>query len=281
MTLLAEYRERRDADAATLGAELNPDAFLFSRDVEGVSPLLPDSVSQRYSKQVARLGIATSIHKLRHYSATELIAAGVDVRTVAGRLGHSGGGTVTLKVYSAWVAESDQRAASSLFARLPQRPDGEQSEARELAPYETIAAELRAEIAVGSLALGAELPTNKALMARYIVSAGTAHRAVGLLATWGLVDVGRGRRAVVIGQPEVESPESTPTDTPHASQSRHGSQLWEIVVRGPDGRRYPARHVTADVDQPDQLRAHLLAIARLEAPDVTDRDESWVSTVRA
>jgi integrase len=32
---------------------------------------------------VDRLGIRTTIHKLRHYSATELIRAGVDIRTVA------------------------------------------------------------------------------------------------------------------------------------------------------------------------------------------------------
>jgi site-specific recombinase XerD len=31
---------------------------------------------------VTRLGIDTTLHKLRHYSATELIAAGVDPRTV-------------------------------------------------------------------------------------------------------------------------------------------------------------------------------------------------------
>jgi hypothetical protein len=36
------------------------------------------------------------MHSLRHYSATELIAAGVDVRTVAGRLGHGSGGATTL-----------------------------------------------------------------------------------------------------------------------------------------------------------------------------------------
>ena len=59
-----------------------------------------------------RLGISTTIHKLRHYSATELISAGVDVRTVAGRLGHGSGGTTTLKLYAAWVSESDQRAAT-------------------------------------------------------------------------------------------------------------------------------------------------------------------------
>ena len=53
-------------------------------------------------------------------SATELIAAGVDVRTAAGRLGHGGGGATTLRVHSAWVSEADQRAAQSLSARLPE-----------------------------------------------------------------------------------------------------------------------------------------------------------------
>jgi integrase len=51
----------------------------------------------------ADLGIDTHLHALRHYSATELLAGGVDLRTVAGRLGHGGGGATTLKVYAAWV----------------------------------------------------------------------------------------------------------------------------------------------------------------------------------
>jgi integrase-like protein len=66
-----------------------------------------------------RLGIATTLHKLRHYNATELLAAGVDLRTVAGRLGHGGGGTTTLKVYAAWVSEADKRAAGAISGRLP------------------------------------------------------------------------------------------------------------------------------------------------------------------
>jgi integrase len=70
---------------------------------------------------VRRLGLTGHLHQLRHYSATELINAGVDVRTVAGRLGHGGGGATTLRVYAAWVAESDQRAATALGSRL-QRP---------------------------------------------------------------------------------------------------------------------------------------------------------------
>jgi integrase len=36
-----------------------------------------------------RLGIVTHFCELRHFSATTAIAQGVDVRTVAGRLGHA------------------------------------------------------------------------------------------------------------------------------------------------------------------------------------------------
>jgi integrase len=70
----------------------------------------------------ARLGIDATLHSLRHYTATALILAGVDVRTVAGRLGHSGGGAMTLRVYMAWISEADQRAASTLSGRMPPRP---------------------------------------------------------------------------------------------------------------------------------------------------------------
>ena len=68
-----------------------------------------------------QLGIDSHLHALRHYSATELLSAGVDLRTVAGRLGHGGGGATTLRVYAAWVSESDQRAAEILGSRV-QRP---------------------------------------------------------------------------------------------------------------------------------------------------------------
>ena len=83
---------------------------------------MPASLTQRYERMAASLGIRTTLHKLRHYSATELIAAGVDVRTIAGRLGQSGGSATTLRVYAAWVSEADQRAARSLAGRMPPRP---------------------------------------------------------------------------------------------------------------------------------------------------------------
>lgn len=39
------------------------------------------------------------LHQVRHYAAAELLAAGVDVRTIADRLGHSDP-ALTLRVYS-------------------------------------------------------------------------------------------------------------------------------------------------------------------------------------
>jgi integrase len=69
---------------------------------------VPSSLTQRYGRLVKRLGIDTHLHNLRHCSATELITAGLDVRTVAGRLGHSGRGVTTVRVYAAWLAEADQ-----------------------------------------------------------------------------------------------------------------------------------------------------------------------------
>jgi integrase len=53
---------------------------------------------------------------LRHFVATRLLASGVDVRTVAGRLGHRNAAT-TLNVYSHFLTEPDREAAY-LMGRL-------------------------------------------------------------------------------------------------------------------------------------------------------------------
>jgi integrase len=125
--VLAEHLERWCDRAAALGVKLARNAYVFSLVPDASKPLVPDSVSQRYSKMAARLGINTHLHSLRHYSATELISGGADIRTVAGRLGHGGGGTTTLRVYAAWVSEADQRAAKMLGPRMPPRPRHEPS----------------------------------------------------------------------------------------------------------------------------------------------------------
>jgi integrase len=118
LALLAEHRDRMRERMALLGVVPAEDAFIFSYEPDHSRPCNPDAVGHRYVRMCAGLGIVTHLHALRHYSATELISDGVDVRTVAGRLGHGGGGVTTLRVYAAWVAESDKRAAQILAGRM-------------------------------------------------------------------------------------------------------------------------------------------------------------------
>src|SRR3954451_21089670 len=93
---------------------------------------------------------STRLHALRHYSATELLAAGVDLRTVAGRLGRGRGGVTTLRTYAAWVEQACHRAAETI-AQITPKPA---PPPRARGPYETIAAELRQKITLGELKPG-------------------------------------------------------------------------------------------------------------------------------
>src|SRR3954467_13706698 len=121
--LLTAHRQRWEQRLDDLGLVLSPDAFVFSTAPNGLTPYMPRAISQRYRKLALKLKLRSPrLHSLRHYSATELVAAGVDIRTVAGRLGHGGGGATTLRVYAAWLSEADQRAATVLSARMPTRP---------------------------------------------------------------------------------------------------------------------------------------------------------------
>lgn len=85
---------------------------MFSRQPAADAPMDPSAVTHRYGATCAKLGIDSHLHALRHYSATELLTAGVDLRTAAGRLGRGGGGATTLRAYAVWVGAADRRAAS-------------------------------------------------------------------------------------------------------------------------------------------------------------------------
>lgn len=119
--LLRAHQASCEQLLALLGLRLGDDHYVFSAVPDRSRPRDPSSTTRRYQRMVDRLGIDTHLHELRHYSATELLTAGVDLRTVAGRLGH-GDGTTTLRHYAAWSAAADQQAASVVSARLPRPP---------------------------------------------------------------------------------------------------------------------------------------------------------------
>jgi integrase len=207
--VIREHHVRAEYRAAAIGMQLDSACYVFSGDPDSRTPLNPDGVTQRYKRMAARLGVDTTLKNLRHYSATELISAGVDVRTVAGRLGHGGGGATTLRVYTAWTSEADQRAARTVSGRMPLRPAIGVQPGRDESPgtfempvddnspYRKIATDLRGAIESGILQPGDPLPSEKALANRYGVALSTAHRAVSELVSRGLATASRGKRATV------------------------------------------------------------------------------------
>jgi len=112
-SLLAGRREQQERFAALAGVDLTENPFVLSRASDGSTPCLPDGLSNAYARLAKRVGIVTHFHELRHFSATAAIAQGVDVRTVASRLGHADP-SLTLRVYAHAMEARDRHLAGIL-----------------------------------------------------------------------------------------------------------------------------------------------------------------------
>lgn len=97
-------------------AGLVRDAFLFSEDPRGAQPWRPDHVSHKFGKLTKKLGMPYTLHSLRHFHITELLTKGMDVETVAGRVGDDP--RTIYKTYSHWRKAADQRAADVIGSVL-------------------------------------------------------------------------------------------------------------------------------------------------------------------
>jgi integrase len=111
---LRDHRTWVTERAQVAGSSITSESFVFSHSVDGSLPWHPDSTSRAFRRICQQAGVTgVRLHDLRHYVATRLLAAGVDVRTIAGRLGHRNPST-TLNVYSHFLPETDQEAADAL-----------------------------------------------------------------------------------------------------------------------------------------------------------------------
>jgi integrase len=117
VALLREHRQRSTDRRSQIGLELRGQHFVFSYAPDLSRPANPDGLTHRYARTCRAANVESHLHALRHYSATELLTSGIDLRTVAGRLGHGGGGATTLRVYAAWVPASDQLSAPASTSR--------------------------------------------------------------------------------------------------------------------------------------------------------------------
>jgi integrase len=121
VVLLRKHKEDCATRLNMLGLEIEDKTWVFSAKLDFSQPREPSAVTRRYSRLVAKLKIKTMLKELRHYSATELLTAGVDLRTVSGRLGH-GDGATTLRYYTAWVGAADKAAATTIAGLTPLPP---------------------------------------------------------------------------------------------------------------------------------------------------------------
>jgi integrase len=79
----------------------------------GSEPWNPDWATHKASDLAVAAGVKLSIKGLRHYTASHLLAARLDLRNTAAYLGHGSGGAIALRHYES-VSEVDQRAAAYL-----------------------------------------------------------------------------------------------------------------------------------------------------------------------
>ena len=115
---LLHRRERADLLATMCRCDVAPDAFVFSSSPDSSTPLHPDTVTNGFQRLCRRVGLkGVRLHDLRHLHATQLLAAGVPVRTVSGRLGHANAAT-TLNVYTHFLDASDRQAADVIGGLL-------------------------------------------------------------------------------------------------------------------------------------------------------------------
>lgn len=102
--LLQALEDHKQASAGRTGS------YVFTDD--GENPWSPNSVTAAFGVVSKGTGVKR-LHDLRHFAATQMLAAGIDVRTVAGRLGHASP-ALTLTVYAGWVKAKDEEAAAVL-----------------------------------------------------------------------------------------------------------------------------------------------------------------------
>lgn len=90
---------------------VNPDGYVWSHYPGNTQPIVPSSVTRFFMRMRDQCDLPHfRLHDLRHFSVTQLLTAGVDVRTVSGRHGHRSG-TMTLNRYGHFMQSADVEAA--------------------------------------------------------------------------------------------------------------------------------------------------------------------------
>jgi integrase len=137
LDVLSEHRSLMDVAARQAGVAIKKGGYVFTLDPTGATLWRPDSYTQAFNRirrqtcpdcRAKRRGTAcescggqrlirrfdVTLQELRHFTVTQALAAGIDIVTTSGRMGH--GADVGLRKYAAFVPVRDKEAAEILGA---------------------------------------------------------------------------------------------------------------------------------------------------------------------
>lgn len=118
--VLCRHRAKLDDRAAVCGLGLVRDAFVLTDAPDGSAPWQPGRLTRALDRLRERAGYTGRLHDLRHWHASQLLAAGEAPVVVAERLGHRDPST-THRWYSHALPRADVRAASIIGSALTDR----------------------------------------------------------------------------------------------------------------------------------------------------------------
>ena len=132
VSVLTTHHERVEQRARDIGSELSSGAYIWSQEGDSRTPWKPDRVTDAFRTHRKRADLEhVNFHHLRNFSATTLAGAGVDVRTIAERLGHENP-AITLRTYAHFLEATDRQAAE-VMGKLA-LPDLSNTESQSLLP---------------------------------------------------------------------------------------------------------------------------------------------------
>jgi integrase len=119
---LHEHWTRHAKACALCGAELSCDAYVLAPEPGGLTPWHPSNATRAFGRPRDRLELPTwvHLHGLRHLQVTQLLDAGIPLRSVSGRVCHLNM-TTTGNIYAHWIQESDTRSAQLVEDRIWRR----------------------------------------------------------------------------------------------------------------------------------------------------------------
>ena len=118
MAILDDWRQKCVEAAEAADVEFVDDAFIVSTFPDGSRPVNPDTLTSVVRSLCVELKMPhIHLHSLRHFAATEMLAAGINPRNAAEVLGHANP-SLTLSLYGHATNDRQRQAAEVLGRTL-------------------------------------------------------------------------------------------------------------------------------------------------------------------